>query len=1040
MTSSYAPSGRRVGLEGPSGRGFNPVQAADSSRSTERQGLIALDSFAKAREVDLANRAKNLEGLIGLSETATKFFVERQQGINENDRKLGIADILNGDLKPKPEALQEYRANVQQLEVSAFGENAAITELQKTEPEAAIEIREKDPVVNAWRAYGQAQGKAQRAGAAAEALLTGLMQNKEPTVAIPGSDRLVSPAEAMTMGPSAFQAAWAVSMQAFINETGLDGLNPILLSESVSPQIALVRSKLLGQSLRATAERQQGEARDQFQTKVGSDLAQTDTTNAAAVTNWWNNTTATAKDALGVATQTEANTETLKAGLALAIIRNDQSFVDNLQNTPVNPNDPNGITLAQHPVYGPMLLEASTNLQKAAEVRAERAEKFDKEAADQVWQAAQLEAQQANDPRDFQLVKEKAQKALEQLGTPAATARLIDLNGLAFNGQAAFREGILARLRAGDRSITKRQIDTHILKGELASSDEALFAQFFPEDTVGKEIDKMLPEIIGSIDAAFRAKFKGIAIPPEMLAGGGLLGRRNQLGREVLDDLKRYAAANPNFKIEQLRQLAETSVQKGLGDPRFTFTIASTDENSKDYLKPKWQVPLVNGVVPPIGGPTSRAPAVDYSNVPAIEIRGGRTTDQYGGPLDKALEQIKAGKNPTGEIVERAKASGLTTDAFVNQQLGLPVDQRIPAMRFESVLRNPRATALQKQAALTQKSYVQSLKAKPQATGGLETSFAGSPAFRSFLDTLGRVESSVAGYDGEAGSTTGIKGLSGMTVAQVMELQRSRPNAMGRYQIIPSTMKEVVRRLGIDPNTTKFDVATQDRMALNLLQNRKAAWDYITGKSNDQAAAETALSQEWAALFSAGGRGFYDGDGRNKATTASGPMLQAMRASYLRRGTQAMGVTTTTLSKANIQSITLEEPGKDRFQPGVDIYFKDGQFPSVVQGRVKEVGFQGSGRGPSGQGYGNFVVIETTDPETGETYDVLKSHLDRIDVKEGESVSVGTIIGKQGSTGRTSAYGISSIDFLAAAPRGSGSQTPYKRWRQERARVIAQFK
>jgi hypothetical protein len=139
------------------------------------------------------------------------------------------------------------------------------------------------------------------------------------------------------------------------------------------------------------------------------------------------------------------------------------------------------------------------------------------------------------------------------------------------------------------------------------------------------------------------------------------------------------------------------------------------------------------------------------------------------------------------------------------------------------------------------------------------------------------------------------------------------------------------------------------------------------------------------------------------------------------------------LTQANVLSIIREEPGKDKFQPGVDINFKDKQFPSLVDGVVKDVNFE--------RGYGNYVVIETTDPVTGEKYDVLKSHLAQVYVKKNDKVSVGSLVGKQGSTGRVlSADGISSIDYLAWAPAGSKSTTPYRRWREERERTLSLIK
>jgi murein DD-endopeptidase MepM/ murein hydrolase activator NlpD len=127
------------------------------------------------------------------------------------------------------------------------------------------------------------------------------------------------------------------------------------------------------------------------------------------------------------------------------------------------------------------------------------------------------------------------------------------------------------------------------------------------------------------------------------------------------------------------------------------------------------------------------------------------------------------------------------------------------------------------------------------------------------------------------------------------------------------------------------------------------------------------------------------------------------------------------LDGRNISSIVKETTGG---QPGFDLFFEDKRFPALLPGRVKEIGRE--------NGYGNYVVVESRDPKTGDSLDALYGHLadGSIRVKEGESVRPGQQLATQGGTGNVrSADGtIASVDFLAPAPRGSGSMAPYKRW------------
>lgn len=136
----------------------------------------------------------------------------------------------------------------------------------------------------------------------------------------------------------------------------------------------------------------------------------------------------------------------------------------------------------------------------------------------------------------------------------------------------------------------------------------------------------------------------------------------------------------------------------------------------------------------------------------------------------------------------------------------------------------------------------------------------------------------------------------------------------------------------------------------------------------------------------------------------------------------------------NVSSITF-----DTGQPGIDVFFEDKQFPAVLPGVVKDISFQGS----QGSGYGNYIVIESIDPDTNQKVDVLYSHLaSKPNLRPGQMIRTGQIIGQQGGTGRVvSADGtIASIDFLRPAPQGSKDMTPYGNYESLRRRIASQFK
>jgi len=125
----------------------------------------------------------------------------------------------------------------------------------------------------------------------------------------------------------------------------------------------------------------------------------------------------------------------------------------------------------------------------------------------------------------------------------------------------------------------------------------------------------------------------------------------------------------------------------------------------------------------------------------------------------------------------------------------------------------------------------------------------------------------------------------------------------------------------------------------------------------------------------------------------------------------------------------------DTGQPGIDVFFEDKKFPAVLNGTVKDIRTQINS---DGSGYGHFVVVESIDPTTGQKVDVLYGHLSEPSkLKIGQQINAGDLIGQQGGTGSVQSYDgtIASIDFLAPAPQGSNSMTPYSNYDRLRRRI-----
>ena len=155
--------------------------------------------------------------------------------------------------------------------------------------------------------------------------------------------------------------------------------------------------------------------------------------------------------------------------------------------------------------------------------------------------------------------------------------------------------------------------------------------------------------------------------------------------------------------------------------------------------------------------------------------------------------------------------------------------------------------------------------------------------YASLLRVIGAAESNdnYNAYYGNAVNTTVT--FTNMTIAEVLQWQQSfvqqgsPSSAVGRYQIINTTLASLVRQLGIDIQQ-KFTPALQDTLAITLLE-RRGAVDYANKKITDKEFASQ-LAKEWAALPKTLGTtpvaSFYAGDGLNAARVTIPEVLGAI--------------------------------------------------------------------------------------------------------------------------------------------------------------------
>ena len=131
--------------------------------------------------------------------------------------------------------------------------------------------------------------------------------------------------------------------------------------------------------------------------------------------------------------------------------------------------------------------------------------------------------------------------------------------------------------------------------------------------------------------------------------------------------------------------------------------------------------------------------------------------------------------------------------------------------------------------------------------------------------------------------------LSDYTLGEIQEKQKNRDLfAVGRYQIIPITMKSAVKKLNLKANM-QFDENLQDRIFEEYLidAKRPKIISYLEGDGSLEDAMY-ATAKEWASVAveagkkiskgrtAVGGQSYYVGDGLNKAHISTEKIKKAL--------------------------------------------------------------------------------------------------------------------------------------------------------------------
>lgn len=158
----------------------------------------------------------------------------------------------------------------------------------------------------------------------------------------------------------------------------------------------------------------------------------------------------------------------------------------------------------------------------------------------------------------------------------------------------------------------------------------------------------------------------------------------------------------------------------------------------------------------------------------------------------------------------------------------------------------------------------------------------GASAAAKLRSLIALAEAGTAGYDAvQLGARVKPpKKPTQMTLAEILRWIDDTPgqqHAIGRYQIIPSTLRSIMRQSGISPDA-RFSREVQDAMADVLLLD--AGYDRFTCGRLDRHAFMENLARIWAGLPTASGMSAYHGLAGNRATITWASYAEAISMAF----------------------------------------------------------------------------------------------------------------------------------------------------------------
>jgi hypothetical protein len=636
VASIYESPDQQVTLTGPqTSPSFQPGTAYDPSQMMLRQSEKDLGAFAQ------------------FSDLLSRTLLERAKENNENQKNLGIADIVNGRMAPSQSQLAKYNNDKALLQTANDSTQQVINEVRTTNPDLAETMYQEAPAATGWRAYGQAIGTARMAASGLEAFMSDFMSGTNPTV--PGPDGvLFAPARSKTRAQ--LEASWEVGIKQYAQRAGLGNLNPVIIAAELTPIAMRTRSEMLGMQMQQIITTREANEREDLRGSLSkeAELIAKDPAAAQNIVLDLNNKLL----GLNRGNRGKANTETneMMGSLIRTLIDRDTTLagqvLQNYKATLINPNDSSLGTYGQR-----------FNLKELSDLVQTTEDKKEDDYNEGLKDEANGIVEVFYNNRTPATYRETL-KALGQLPqTPEVRAIIEQLvnNGPNYDPQRAEQLGAAANnLKELDALKAEGAISSDIYDRESNRfADEKAVKDLFPPDSA----------IVGQIKANWKNfASEALGSVPEFFDNATALGAQDMMGyikATVEAELKSGAldakASSVNNRIAYLvSELDQDYIVKDKNGVVTGFSATSRNRNLK------------GAVVWPAGGRDGSQSGRYLADL--VESRVPRVTSAVKDTIirperwEAAIESLSNGNKVPADIEFAARTAGVSVPEFLRRQ------------------------------------------------------------------------------------------------------------------------------------------------------------------------------------------------------------------------------------------------------------------------------------------------------------------------------------------------------------------------------------